>query len=124
MPKPEAVHEKNILTSRELEVLKAIKIGHTANKEIANELDIKIETVKSHLVNIYSKLEIPGRKTREKKIRALIRAISLEEIEPFKPSIDQENTPLFQLGAIVFIINTLTELHSISPQEETPDIAS
>lgn len=109
MPKPEAVHEKNILTPRELEVLKAIKNGHTANKEIANELSIEPGTARNHLKNIYGKLGISG-EASSKKFNALIKAISLGKIEPFQPSIDQENTPLFQLGAESLIASFINSI--------------
>ncbi len=90
---------KNILTPREREVLEVVKTGKTASKEIVPVLHITDQTIKNHFTSIYRKLEIPGKGKEDKKIRALIRAILLGEIEPFKPSIDQENTPIFKLGA-------------------------
>jgi DNA-binding NarL/FixJ family response regulator len=55
---PEDRHEK--LTSREAQVVQAIEEGLT-NKEVAIRLDISLETVKSHIKNIYRKLEINSR---------------------------------------------------------------
>ncbi|GAF64194.1 putative response regulator [Bacillus sp. TS-2] len=54
--------EKNIklLTKREVDVLKQIASGKS-NKEIAQELYITEKTVKTHLSNIFSKLEVSDR---------------------------------------------------------------
>ncbi len=52
--------ENNILSSRELEVLKAVTDGLT-NKEIGEKLFISISTVKTHIINIYSKLGVKNR---------------------------------------------------------------
>ncbi|WP_299016767.1 LuxR C-terminal-related transcriptional regulator [uncultured Polaribacter sp.] len=49
------------LSLRELEVFNLIVIGKT-NKEISNEINISINTVKFHLKNIYDKLNIKSRK--------------------------------------------------------------
>jgi LuxR family maltose regulon positive regulatory protein len=48
------------LTSREVEVLKLIESG-CSNQEIAGQLVISIPTVKRHISNIYSKLEVQSR---------------------------------------------------------------
>lgn len=48
------------LTDRECEVLEEMKQGFT-NKEIADHLCISLATVKTHLINIYSKLEVKNR---------------------------------------------------------------
>jgi DNA-binding NarL/FixJ family response regulator len=48
------------LTSREREVLHNLAQG-TSNKEISNKLFISVETVKSHIKNIYKKLEVKNR---------------------------------------------------------------
>ena len=48
------------LTSRELEVLKLIAKG-ISNKEIATELNISSRTVKSHMVDIFRKLNVSSR---------------------------------------------------------------
>lgn len=45
------------LTEREQQVLKLVAKGN-ANRETAQELEISPETVKKHLRNIYSKLEV------------------------------------------------------------------
>ncbi len=48
------------LTSRELEVLQLLAFGFS-NKEIAKRLDIGVGTVKTHLININSKLKVTTR---------------------------------------------------------------
>lgn len=48
------------LTKRELEVLQFLAIG-LANKEIAERLGVGIGTVKTHLININSKLNVTSR---------------------------------------------------------------
>ena len=48
------------LTRRELELLKLICKGLT-NKELANQLFLSINTIKTHLKNLYLKLEVKNR---------------------------------------------------------------
>ncbi|SEW39227.1 response regulator transcription factor [Chitinophaga arvensicola] len=48
------------ITPREAQVLRAVEEGLT-NKEIAIRLSISLETVKSHIKNIYQKLEVNSR---------------------------------------------------------------
>jgi DNA-binding NarL/FixJ family response regulator len=48
------------LTDRELDVLRRLAVGRS-NAEIAEELDIAVETVKTHVGNIFSKLQVRGR---------------------------------------------------------------
>lgn len=55
---PESLHEK--ITPREAQILQAIEEGCT-NKEVAIRLSISLETVKSHIKNIYQKLEVNSR---------------------------------------------------------------
>lgn len=52
--------EQPFLTSREREVLQGITAGKS-NKEISTALHISTETVKSHIKNIYSKLNVKNR---------------------------------------------------------------
>jgi DNA-binding NarL/FixJ family response regulator len=51
---------KNLLTSREKEVLLFIASG-ISNTEIADNLNISRNTVKTHLYNIYNKIRVPNR---------------------------------------------------------------
>ena len=55
-----AKKEEPVLTERELEVLQRVTYGER-NKEIAVRLGISEPTVKSHLANIYYKLEVDSR---------------------------------------------------------------
>ena len=52
--------QKKLLSERELEVLHTLAIG-CSNKEIAAKLCISLATVKSHIINIYSKLGVNSR---------------------------------------------------------------
>jgi len=53
--------EGNELTAREAEVLELLQDGHT-NSEIAEALEIGIETVRTHARSIYRKLGVPSRR--------------------------------------------------------------
>lgn len=54
-------HKKsNILSDREMEVLKVLSEG-ASNKEIGEKLNISLAMVKTHIINIYSKLEVSNR---------------------------------------------------------------
>jgi DNA-binding CsgD family transcriptional regulator len=48
------------ISLREKEVIRLIAAG-LQNKEVANKLNISTVTVKSHLTNVYRKLEVPNR---------------------------------------------------------------
>jgi ATP-dependent transcriptional regulator len=52
--------ENEVLSSREIEVLQALVDGLT-NKEIGEKLFISVSTVKTHIINIYSKLGVKNR---------------------------------------------------------------
>ena len=56
----EKTEEKKLLSERELEVLQILSQGFT-NKEIAAKLCISLATVKTHVINIYSKLHVSSR---------------------------------------------------------------
>ena len=56
---PETSDEYN-LSKRELEILELLAKGHRY-KEIASELGISFDTVRSHLRNIYEKLQVSSR---------------------------------------------------------------
>jgi len=52
--------QQDALSQRELEILALVAAG-TTNREIARELFISEATVKTHLLHIYEKLEVPDR---------------------------------------------------------------
>ena len=54
------INSNNILSEREKEVLLLISQGHT-NHEISEKLFVSVNTVKTHLSNIYSKLNVVNR---------------------------------------------------------------
>jgi ATP/maltotriose-dependent transcriptional regulator MalT len=70
--------EKNIaakqghlaLTQRELEILRQLSTGRTLTV-IAGELHISQNTMKTHLKNLYKKLEADGRNSAVEKAKAL-----------------------------------------------------
>jgi DNA-binding CsgD family transcriptional regulator len=68
-PDPKALHELNI-SERELEVLRCLARG-LSNDEIATQLFISLNTVKTHLSNLYFKLEAKRRTQAVEKARAL-----------------------------------------------------
>jgi DNA-binding CsgD family transcriptional regulator len=53
-------HKFSILTSREIEIAHLVRKGYT-NQEIAEQLFNSINTVKRHIQNIFSKLEVKNR---------------------------------------------------------------
>jgi DNA-binding CsgD family transcriptional regulator len=59
--KPKKSEPDEILTIQERRIFLMIQSGKS-NKEISNELNIEISTVKSHVNNLYSKLKINSRK--------------------------------------------------------------
>ncbi len=61
----------NPLTDRELEVLSLISSGKT-NKEIADKLYVSVNTIKTHLLKIYEKLDVKNR------TQAVVKASDLE----------------------------------------------
>lgn len=67
---PAQVSEREQLSSRECEIVELIAQGKS-NKEIARTLGITPETVKSHLKNIFVKLDV------EKRVQAVARAQAL-----------------------------------------------
>jgi DNA-binding NarL/FixJ family response regulator len=52
--------DKLLLTRRETEILALVAVG-ARNEEVADELCISPHTVKSHLHNIFKKIEVPNR---------------------------------------------------------------
>jgi len=53
-------HDKAVLTSREKEILAMISMG-AKNEEIAEKLCISHNTVKTHIYNIFKKIDVPNR---------------------------------------------------------------
>jgi len=67
------------LTARELEVLRRLALGHT-NKQIAAELCISDETVKTHIRKVLAKLDVENR--AQAIVAALKRGlVTLEELQ-------------------------------------------
>ena len=56
----DSIDDADILTPKEKEILKALSKG-LRYKEIADEMKISIETVRSHARNIYEKLQVQSR---------------------------------------------------------------
>ncbi len=54
------IEEKTALTPREIEILTMISMGST-NDEIAEQMYISPNTVKTHLYNIFKKINVPNR---------------------------------------------------------------
>jgi two-component system, NarL family, response regulator LiaR len=73
---PEALREP--LTERETEVLRLLARGK-ANKQIARELFVAVSTVKTHVNNLYRKLDISSR-TQAALYAARIGLVSTEEL--------------------------------------------
>jgi ATP/maltotriose-dependent transcriptional regulator MalT len=55
-------NNQTALTSRELQVLKHLATGKAIN-QIGKELHISQNTMKTHLRNIYQKMQVDGRKS-------------------------------------------------------------
>jgi DNA-binding CsgD family transcriptional regulator len=58
------------LTDRESQILELLAQGH-ANKEIARTLDVSPNTVKTHIANLFTKLEVERRTQAIQKAREL-----------------------------------------------------
>ena len=58
--KQAAIEEKTALTPREIEILTLVSMGST-NEEIANKMCISTNTVKTHLYNIFKKINVENR---------------------------------------------------------------
>ncbi|MHB9895260.1 helix-turn-helix transcriptional regulator [Clostridium botulinum] len=56
---PEKIKEE-LLTEREKEVMEILFEG-ASNKQIGKRLNISLATVKTHMINIYSKLQVSNR---------------------------------------------------------------
>lgn len=62
--------ESSILSEREMEVLKVLSEGYS-NKEIGEKLNISLATVKTHIINIYSKLGVSNRVQASRKAKRM-----------------------------------------------------
>jgi LuxR family maltose regulon positive regulatory protein len=60
----------DVLSSREIEIIKYIA-SHLSNQEIADKLFISLNTVKTHLKNIFLKLEVDSRSNAVSKVKDL-----------------------------------------------------
>jgi DNA-binding CsgD family transcriptional regulator len=58
------------LTPREYEILEHLALG-SSNKEIARALDVSPNTIKTHISNLYLKLDVTGRGKAVEAARAL-----------------------------------------------------
>ncbi|MBS1496423.1 MAG: response regulator transcription factor [Bacteroidetes bacterium] len=58
--KKDSIEETDILTPKEKEVLKALAKG-LRYKEIADDMKVSVETIRSHVRNIYEKLQVQSR---------------------------------------------------------------
>lgn len=65
--------QNGVLTMRELEILQYLALG-LSNKEIAKKFDLQVGTVKTHMINIMSKLEVNSRTA------AVVRGLQLQLI--------------------------------------------
>lgn len=63
------------LSKRESEILEQINLGKS-NQEIADELYISLSTVKSHVSNLYSKLDVKNRVQAIQKAKSLANTAS------------------------------------------------
>lgn len=69
-PNPEALMGKFGITPREMEVLKLMALGHS-NQEIATQLFVSLNTVKTHISNVLSKLDAERRTQAVQKAKTL-----------------------------------------------------
>lgn len=51
---------ENTLTNRERDILLLIRLGKT-NKQVADELGVSVNTVKTHMKNLFAKLKVHNR---------------------------------------------------------------
>lgn len=68
---PNGIDETGLLTPKEKEILKALSKG-LRYKEIASDMHISIETVRSHVRKIYEKLQVQSRTEALNKVRGRV----------------------------------------------------
>jgi DNA-binding NarL/FixJ family response regulator len=68
---PNGIDETGVLTPKEKEILKALSKG-LRYKEIASDMHISIETVRSHVRKIYEKLQVQSRTEALNKVRGRV----------------------------------------------------
>jgi DNA-binding NarL/FixJ family response regulator len=68
---PNSIDETGVLTPKEKEILKALSKG-LRYKEIASDMHISIETVRSHVRKIYEKLQVQSRTEALNKVRGRV----------------------------------------------------
>jgi DNA-binding NarL/FixJ family response regulator len=76
MPLAELLPSQRRLTEREWEVLERIASGMT-NRNVAADLSISVETVRTHVSHILAKLEAPNRSAAAARYQQLRAAVSV-----------------------------------------------